>query len=466
MLSIHIPATTIQLSAGVSHKEIWSVIAQYNLTTYRQLAPQVINAALEAERDALLHRGRYARRESTDHQEVAAHCHRCGSCYRRDFRRDGHYCRDLLSLGGVLTLQVPQVECGCGGHVAVSYQGLEKWGRIGSDVGEKVRQRVSQGASLREVQAELASQLQTGVGLRSLNEQVLALEAAAGGLDRSKLKECPPVVLLDGVWATWMVETGRSKTDRKGRQRKVKKSQRVVILVALGIWPEREEWDILAWSVAPAEEETCWSAFLTQLQEAGLQPERGLRLLIADGAGGIEAARQMVYGPQVPLQRCVFHKIRNVLQDIRGPQGIGRPEKQEYKRQLAQEVADIWQAGTAAEALGRMAAVVAKYQAEQPDAMATLQRDFGATLSFYGVQREAALAGKEWPARLLRTTSLLERANRAIRRAIRRGCAWQTDAGLQIRVWLGLLGYRRRKGDALVYQVVEAALMQPSLISP
>jgi len=120
------------------------------------------------------------------------------------------------------------------------------------------------------------------------------------------------------------------------------------------------------------------------------------------------------------------------------------------------------------EALGRVAAVVAKYQLEQPEAMLTLQRDFGATLSFYEVQREAAREGKEWPARLLRTSSLLERANREIRRAIRRGCAWPTKPGLDIRVWLGVLGYRRHKGDAectLVYKVVEAALASAGGIS-
>jgi len=469
MLSIHIPAATLQLPAGVGHKAIWSAIAEYNLGAYRQLAPQAINAALEAERDALLNRVRYGRRASSDAQLVAAHCYRCRSCYRRDFRRDGHYSRGLLSLGGVLTLRVPQVECSCGGDVAVSYQALEKWGRIGEDIGEKVRRRVSQGASLREVQQELEGQLQTGVGLRSLNEQVLALEAAARGLDTTKLVECPPVVVVDGVWATWMVETGKRKEDKRGRLRKVKKGERVGILVALGVWPEREEWDILAWSVAPAEDEVHWSAFLTHLQEAGLKLERGLKLLIADGAGGIEAARQMVYGPRLPLQRCVFHKIRNVLKAVHCAQGMERRERQEYRRQLAGEVAAIWEAATEEEAVGRMAVVVAKYQREQPDAMLTLQRDFGATLPFYRVQKEAALAGKAWPARLLRTTSLLERANREIRRAIRRGCAWQSDTGLNIRVWLGILGYRRHKGAAqctLLYKVAEEALMHSSVVSP
>ena len=135
MLSIPIPAATLQLPACVSHQEIWSTIAEYNRTSYRQLAPQVINAALEAERDALLHRERYARRDRADTQPVAAHCNRCNSQYRRDFRRDGHYSRSLLSLGGLVTLRVPEVECRGGVNVSVSYRALEKWGRIGGDVG-------------------------------------------------------------------------------------------------------------------------------------------------------------------------------------------------------------------------------------------------------------------------------------------------------------------------------------------
>ena len=161
MLSIHIPASTIQLSVGASHKEICSTITRYNLATYRQLAPQAIKAGLEGERDVLLNREPYARRQQAGPPEVAAHCNRCNSCNRQDFRRDGHYRRSLLSLGGVLTLRVPEVECHCGGHVSVPYQALAKWGRIGTDVAERVRERVSQGASLREVQAELEKQLQT-----------------------------------------------------------------------------------------------------------------------------------------------------------------------------------------------------------------------------------------------------------------------------------------------------------------
>jgi hypothetical protein len=93
--------------------------------------------------------------------------------------------------------------------------------------------------------------------------------------------------------------------------------------------------------------------------------------------------------------------------------------------------------------------------------MTTLQRDFKDTLPFYMVQREAALEGKLWSSRLLRTTSLLERANREIRGAIRRGCAWQSKEGLNIRVWLGILGYRRHKGDSdclSVYEMAETAL--------
>jgi hypothetical protein len=372
-------------------------------------------------------------------------------------------------MAGPVDLRMPELECRCGGHVSVSFRALDKYSRIGGDLAERVRQRVSQGASLREVQAELEGCLETPLGLRSLNEQVMAFKQAVCSLDTTSVKACPPVVVLDGVWASWMVETGERKLDRKGRLRKHKRKQRVVILVALGIWPDREEWDILAWYIAPEEDEASWTAFLTQLQEAGLKVEAGLKLLIADGAGGIEAARQMVYGQKLPLQRCVFHKIRNVLRDSRCPQGLSHEQKREYKKKVAEDVAAIWEAKSEAEALRRMEAVVQKYQAEQPLAMSTLQRDFEATVQFYRVQRDVALEGKEWPAELLRTSSLLERANREIRRAIRRGCAWPCEEGLGVRVWLGVLGYRRNKGgpsSSLVYEVAEGALMRARSISP
>jgi hypothetical protein len=64
-----------------------------------------------------------------------------------------------------------------------------------------------------------------------------------------------------------------------------------------------------------AEDKENWEALLTQMWTQGITPERGLRLLVGDGAAGLEQARRTVYW-DVPFQRCTFHKLRNIWRDI------------------------------------------------------------------------------------------------------------------------------------------------------
>ena len=67
---------------------------------------------------------------------------------------------------------------------------------------------------------------------------------------------------------------------------------------------------------------------------------------------------------------------------------------------------------------------------KQPAAIATLQRDFDDTLTFYRVQAAAAQRGESWPAHSLRTTSHLEREFRAWRRRLRGAVLFHSSRGL------------------------------------
>ena len=68
-----------------------------------------------------------------------------------------------------------------------------------------------------------------------------------------------------------------------------------------------------------------------------------------------------------------------------------------------------------------------KYRLSQPKAVATLRRNFAATLAYFTVLEHHPT----WPRAFLRTTSRLERCNRRIRRRIRAANAYHSDAGVQ-----------------------------------
>jgi transposase-like protein len=63
----------------------------------------------------------------------------------------------------------------------------------------------------------------------------------------------------------------------------------------MGVWPEQDYAEILAWTLGDSEDEDAWSIFFSQLEAAGIRGETGLEILIHDGGSSLCAAPQTVY---------------------------------------------------------------------------------------------------------------------------------------------------------------------------
>jgi hypothetical protein len=295
-----------------------------------RLMGQILNESLNEEVTRLLQRPPHKRRRrhSTPRPGLAE----CSKCHTRDgqkFRRDGHYSRNLVTNYGTVRLAVPQMECECGGKVRYKFKTIGKGQRFWVDVKALVRQEYANGQSYRQIKLRLEQQLKTSVGLRTLNCQVLEQGQADGYCKSWKEGEAPPVVRVDGIWLTIMSKTEEVRQDRCGRQRPVKLAKRIPILVAQGVWPESGKTEIIAWMLAKGEDEMSWQTFLEMLYDNGLTPENGLKLLVSDGGSGFLAAYQRVYW-MVPRQRCIFHKLKNLAQDLTFEPGIRREERKRY----------------------------------------------------------------------------------------------------------------------------------------
>jgi transposase-like protein len=227
-----------------------------------------------------------------------------------------------------------------------------------------------------------------------------------------------------------MFSNQKIKTDRVGRKRAVKQAKKVPILAAQGVWPNTGETRLLAWMRADGEDAASWQTFLEELYEAGLRPENGLALLVTDGGTGLRAAYENVYW-QVPLQRCVFHKLHNIAQAIRVPAGLERQAGHELRTEFLRSAARIWQAPDETEARQRYRVFCETWQTQQAKAVQTLVRDFDDTLAFYAIQDQAARRGEQWPAHRLRTTSPLERMFREFRQRYRKAILFHSVTGLQ-----------------------------------
>ena len=394
----------------------------------RGVIERCIEEILEADVDHWLERKRYERRKRSRRQKVKMRCSRCLSHQRQNFRRNGHYRRHLNTGWGRVLLNVPQVKCVCGGNVQLRFRAFRCRQRIWDDLELDVRIEYGRGLSYRQIKADWDQRLGGSVGLRSLNGRVLA--TAGEGMPAQPLQkgQVPPVMRVDGIWITVMFPTGQVQKDRLGRTRLVKQAKKVPILAAQGVWPLTGRTVLLAWVRADSEDSTSWQKFLEQLYEAGITPENGLALLVADGSPGFQVAYQNLYW-MVPLQRCVFHKLRNVASAVRIPSNLDRQTARLYRTQFLRQAARIWQAPDATEARLLYTAFCQQWRADQPKAIATLARDFEDTLTFYAVQEQAAARGQDWPAHLLRTTSPLERCFREFRRRYRNAILFYSEAG-------------------------------------
>jgi transposase-like protein len=379
---------------------------------------QEVSALLVQAVTFLLHRLFHQRRESLARWvEENGRCQRCQSRAVRDFMRNGYRERTLLTPLGWIEFALPRVRCRCGGSVALDFAGLVRpYQRISELVDEQIRRWYRMGMSLRQMQKELST---TYIGPLALRTLLLRIQQSA---PVAPVEGVPPIVQVDAIWVTQVLPNGQIFCDRKGRRRMRKGRYKRPIFVALGIWPETNQAQVVEWMLAESEETEAWEEFLTRLEAAGIRAENGLRLIIHDGGSGLCGALPMVHFG-VPTQRCLFHKLRNIAQAIHLPKGLSRSERSAKRKAILQRFQAIWQAKRYATALRRYRQVVRDFRLTQPDAVASLRRDFRLALSFYTLV-------DSYPVHHLRTTSRLERFDRTLRTRLRAACTLHSDSGL------------------------------------
>jgi putative transposase len=92
-------------------------------------------------------------------------------------------------------------------------------------------------------------------------------------------------------------------------------------IVALGISTEGDKLALGLWD-GSTENSTVAGALLADLVDRGLDVEQGM-LFVIDGSKALRKAIRQVFGNEVPVQRCVQHKERNVLDHL--PASRSRP---------------------------------------------------------------------------------------------------------------------------------------------
>ena len=140
-------------------------------------------------------------------------------------------------------------------------------------------------------------------------------------------------------------------------------------IVALGISTDGDKLALGLWD-GSTENATVAAALLADLVDRGLDVEQGL-LFVIDGSKGLRKAIRLVFGNDVPVQRCTQHKQRNVLDHL--PERDRDPVKLRLRR--------AWQETDHDRALEQLTALAIELDRAHPGAASSLREGMEETLT-------------------------------------------------------------------------------------
>ena len=179
-------------------------------------------------------------------------------------------------------------------------------------------------------------------------------------------------------------------------------------IVALGITTEGVKIPLGLWE-GSAENATVATALLSDLVERGLDPEQGI-LFVVDGSKALRKAIRDVFGTHAPVQRCVRHKERNVLEHL--------PERERptVKRRLRR----AWASDDHERALSELRTLAGELERSHPGAAASLREGLEETLTLTRLGIRGNLK------RTLESTNPCESMIECVRRSSRNVKRWQS----------------------------------------
>lgn len=295
---------------------------------------------------------------------------------------NGFKTKRLNSRAGRLDLEIPQVRPLPDGEAISFYpRSLERGLRSERAFKLAIAEMYLKGVSTRKV-AEITQDL-CGLDVTSaqVSRATAELDEQLEAWRNRELGECPYLVL-------------------DARYEKVRHGGSVVdcaVLVAVGVRADGKR-TVLGASVSLSEAEVHWREFLETLQERGLF---GVRCIASDDHAGIKAALAARF-PGTPWQRCQFHMQRNAQAYV---------PRQELKEPVARDLRAIFNATDRRDAEERLARTVEKYRKSAPKLASWIERAIPEGLTVFDLP--------ETHRRRMRTTNVLERLNREIRRRTR-----------------------------------------------
>lgn len=170
------------------------------------------------------------------------------------------------------------------------------------------------------------------------------------------------------------------------------------LLCAIGITEDGKK-EFLGFMLGGRESTTSWESLLLLLLQRGLSADH-LKMVTVDGNAGLLSALGSLL-PGVTIQRCIVHKIRNIVGKCpRSLRGV-----------VPAEAKLIFYANSQAEARERFHEFKARWQKQLPQIVECIEKDLDQLIAFYQFPYQ------HWVK--IRSTNVIERAFKEFRRRIK-----------------------------------------------
>jgi putative transposase len=290
--------------------------------------------------------------------------------------RNGHRRRKLTSGAGEIEVEMPRVS---DTQETFHSRLVEVWQRRSRLLEEIIPLLYVEGLSTRDFKRALGPLWgDSGLSRSSISRANQSLKESFDSWRRRDLSlEDIIYLFLDGIYLGVRTNSRKKEAiliahgvDRKG--------QRVLLHLSLGV----------------SEGTDSWKAVFEDLVERGLKAPQ---LFITDGNPGLVKAINDVW-PQVPRQRCVIHRLRNVLARV------PKSKQDEIRKALN----PIFYAACLEDAKSEAQSFLSRYARDLPTACEVLVKGLEECLTFYRFPES------NW--KFIRTSNVLERTFREVKR--------------------------------------------------
>ncbi len=294
-------------------------------------------------------------------------------CSERTDYRNGTRTRTLTTRVGSLTLHVPRHR-----NEVFHSSLLDNYQRNEQALITTMMEMVVQGVSTRKIEKVTEELCGAKFSKSTVSELCKGLNKSVFEFKNRSLEKSYPFLILDALYI-------KVREDFRVRSK--------AFLVAFGINEDGRK-EILGFDVCENETEYHWESFLRNLKERGL---KDVDLAISDGNPGlISAIRKEL--PKAGWQRCQVHFTRNIL---------GATPKH-YQKGLAEDLREMFLATTVEDARRKRNKIIEEYQDIAAKAVNILDEGFEDSMNVMCLPLKYRIK--------LRTTNLLERENRELRR--------------------------------------------------